>query len=414
MTRRAIERSGFTLVEVMLTTVLAAVLLVALWSLLSIYSKAFEGGHARTEQSQLARALLEQISTDVQSAIIAPPSVLPNAMQSTPPEPVAAVAVSVSAAPAPATVARPSTSAAPAVSSPSAKGSPGQGSSAPPIFGGSVGAATTPIPSPAHQEIATASLRPAGIYGTSSYLQLDVVQPAVVLPTTEEEDLAVIVPEAPPRADELRTIVYAFEEFTDPSNPEAIPETKLVRRELNWAQAHPAHGAEREVSRPLPAGTAATNDPLVPDEPSLESNVAQGAAPQEFTSATPTDGDGVPVMSETSVPEVLAFGLRYFDGTLWSEEWDSTSRRGLPVAIEVSLRLRSAGEPVEPEAVESQVQSGADVAKVAELKHPTRRLLIPLALANRPARPSDSLGKMQSVESREPFEAETPSGLDLP
>jgi hypothetical protein len=265
-----------------------------------------------------------------------------------------------------------------------------------------------------HQEIATASLRPAGIYGTSSYLQLDVVQPAMLPPQADEEALAVVDPEAPPRAEELRTIIYAFEEYTDPSNPAAVPETRLVRRELNWAQAHPAQGTERELSQPLLTGSTSTSDSLAPGEPSLESSFAQGAAPQEFVPAAPTEGELSPMIAETSVPEVLAFGFRYFDGTLWSEEWDSASRRGLPVAIEVSLRLRSADEPVEPETVESQVQSGADVDKVEELKHPTRRLLIPIALASRPARPSDSLGKMQSVESHEPFEAETPSGLDLP
>jgi hypothetical protein len=265
-----------------------------------------------------------------------------------------------------------------------------------------------------HQQIATASLRPAGIYGTSSYLQLDVVQPAMLPATTEDEDLAMVDPEAPQCAEELRTIIYAFEEFTDPSNPAAIPETRLVRRELNWAQAHPAQGMGREGSQPVLTGSTSTNDALAGDEPSLESSIAQDVARQEFAPAAPAEGELSPMISETSVPEVLAFGLRYFDGTLWSEEWDSASRRGLPVAIEVSLRLRSAGEPVEPEAVESQVQSSADVDKLEELKHPTRRLLIPLSLANRPARPSESLGKMQPVESREPFEAETPSGLASP
>ena len=128
MTRRASKFQGFTLVEVMLTTVLAAVLLVALWSLLSMYSKAFEGGHARTEQSQLARALLEQISTDVQRVLSAPPAYLPDGARRAPPPPVSgAVLVNVSTtSPAAPAVNSPIGSAAVAASRPSHQASPSQ------------------------------------------------------------------------------------------------------------------------------------------------------------------------------------------------------------------------------------------------------------------------------------------------
>ena len=64
-----IVRRGFTLLEVLLTSVLTATLLAGLWSLLSTYTKLFETGQTRTEQAQLVRSLMRQFSDDLRSAI---------------------------------------------------------------------------------------------------------------------------------------------------------------------------------------------------------------------------------------------------------------------------------------------------------------------------------------------------------
>ncbi len=63
------SRAGFTLIEVLLATMLMAVLVAALWNLLSTYMRLFETGHAKTEQSQLARTLLRQVECDLQAAL---------------------------------------------------------------------------------------------------------------------------------------------------------------------------------------------------------------------------------------------------------------------------------------------------------------------------------------------------------
>lgn len=44
--------------------------------------------------------------------------------------------------------------------------------------------------------------------------------------------------------------------------------------------------------------------------------------------------------------EVIGLQFMYFDGAGWTEEWDSTSMEGLPVAIEITLIL---GDPEQPE-----------------------------------------------------------------
>ena len=67
--RPQFDASGFTLLEILLATSLAVVLLLGLWSLFSTYTNLFETGQVKTEQSQLARALLEQVTDDLKSAI---------------------------------------------------------------------------------------------------------------------------------------------------------------------------------------------------------------------------------------------------------------------------------------------------------------------------------------------------------
>lgn len=68
--RRWLSRArGFTLLEVLLAAILSAVLLAVLWGVFSVYLRLFETGPAQTEQVQLARTLLQQLSDDLQSAI---------------------------------------------------------------------------------------------------------------------------------------------------------------------------------------------------------------------------------------------------------------------------------------------------------------------------------------------------------
>lgn len=63
------RRRGFTLVEMLLASALCSVLLLALWGLYSTYAELFERGQTRVEQSQLSRALLQQLADDLHSAI---------------------------------------------------------------------------------------------------------------------------------------------------------------------------------------------------------------------------------------------------------------------------------------------------------------------------------------------------------
>ena len=65
-------RAGFTLLEVLLTTLLASVVLVALWSLSDIYLKMFASGKRKIEETQLVRSLTAQLAKDVSQVIQLP------------------------------------------------------------------------------------------------------------------------------------------------------------------------------------------------------------------------------------------------------------------------------------------------------------------------------------------------------
>jgi prepilin-type N-terminal cleavage/methylation domain-containing protein len=408
MSHRHGQRPGFTLVEVMLTTVLAAVLLLALWSLLSMYSKAFEGGHARTEQSQLARVLLEQINTDLQNVLVTPQSTPPTAgpgPQLTSP---GAASGTVSPPQSPTTANSPSptsprASTAPAATTPSAttvsptaarpkSAAPAGPPAAPPSASPPLPNQPAPFGDPntlTGGDLATTSLRPAGLYGSATFLQIDVVQPAMLAPKKHDPEVQLLDPESPSQADELKTVIYTFEEYRDPANPTVEPTTRLVRQELSWAQAHPARGSERSLTD--------SREPLAPgptDSLTDSSGPAGLVSTKKFEPTQPEDPSGIDPLSEssefetgtaTTIPEVFEFALRYFDGAVWSEEWDSASRKSLPVAIEVSFRLQSPEEAAKPAGEETVKDAGVDLAKVEQLKHPLQRLLIPIALAPKSA-----------------------------
>ncbi len=53
----------------LLATALCSVLLAALWMLMSTYGELFDKGQQQVEQTQLCRALLEQMADDLRSAI---------------------------------------------------------------------------------------------------------------------------------------------------------------------------------------------------------------------------------------------------------------------------------------------------------------------------------------------------------
>jgi hypothetical protein len=391
---------------VLLTSVLAATLLAALWALLSMYLKLFDAGQAKVEQSQLIRTLFAQIETDLASVVQPPP-----------PVPVLPVLIpSVSSG----TSAPAASSAAPAGgNAPASAGTPASGSASP--SGGGAGRSPSgigpPIPQmaakfargggppatssprgmsphsgstspsgtestspsgsrfpaaakPGHGVTSTTSLRPGGVFGTETSLRIDVVQSAVVPVDVQFDEQRAPGDLGPSRAPELMTIVYTFEEVHEPGQPLGEPTMLLARREMAWEASHPARHGVRG------ADTQGSSD--IADRRGVASGVVD-----ELT-AVDTLTPGVENETTATIPEVAQFGIRYFDGTIWSPEWNSIERKALPVAIEIALELKPANEQGHQPAVEPAASEVTTRPPIA----PVHRLLMHLP-SGQPASPSN-------------------------
>ena len=110
------------------------------------------------------------------------------------------------------------------------------------------------------------------------------------------------------------------------------------------------------------------------------------------------------------VPEVIYFAMRYFDGSTFSDEWDSIARKGLPKAVEVTMQLRSYNES-DLASDGAAIGPGVDYEKVMQWKHPMYRLLIPLTAAGRaPGKGNPPIDEAR-LGAEDPLGADTNGGL---
>jgi prepilin-type N-terminal cleavage/methylation domain-containing protein len=246
-------RAGFTLVELLVASLIGAVLMTGLWTLLRTYERLFTGGEAKIERAQLVRTVLGQFAEDLQSAI------------------------------------------ADNASSPS---------------GGS------------------AAVRRFGLFGSAQALQVDVLQ---VLPAQglygslgSQRDRSGRA--RSPRVPELHTVQWRFETPEEKGRGGSAAWSGLVRRELDWdtpGAGGPGGGASRRGAASGPKG-----------------RMARGSGdPESFLRGRfEVEQDDPSILW---VPEVVDVDFRYFDGQGWSDQWNSLSRKSLPMAVAVTVRIRT-------------------------------------------------------------------------
>jgi type II secretory pathway pseudopilin PulG len=387
------NHAAFTLIEVLLTSVLAATLLAALWALLSMYLKLFDAGQAKVEQSQLIRTLFAQLETDLASVVQSPPPV--------PIVPVLIAAVP-SGASAPASGGNPASGNASSSGTGAGRSPSGIGPAIPQMAakfarGGDPSAAansrgfspsggsTSPsgsesadpngsrFPSrakPSQGVTSTSSLRPGGVFGTETSLRIDVVQSAIVPAAVQFDEQRAPGDLGPSRVPELMTIIYAFEETHAPGQPLGESTMLLVRRERAWEDSHPAKRGAR--------GADSQGSSDIADRRGVASGMID-----ELSAVDPLT-HGVESETTATVPEVAQFGIRYFNGVIWSTEWNSIERKALPVAIEIALELKHVNEQGHQPATEP---AASDVVARPPVM-PIHRLLVHLP-GGQAASPSD-------------------------
>ena len=331
------QHFGFTLLEVVIASVLTALLLAGLWSLLGIYSGLYEKGQSKTQHAQLVRSLQKQLADDLLSVSFA----------------------AVEKPPLPASNPSPGESNAETGTSmaPHATNTDDRSAAADQYVGsgtrnaGSGSRTTEPSPAdpvasvtyqPASPDIgSTAAPQRVGLVGTQNSLVLDVIVPVdpYVYASTERIESSDAVASAPTRVPELQRISYTFHgpDLLDP----ASPNSGLVRRQQKWEEAYAvgSPSARQGVPQLRPSADVDVADfspwTTVDERPVDDRRSSQTDEPRADMVDQPID----------RIPEVVDFQLRYFDGFAWRSQWNSRREKSLPVAVQVQFDLKQESEP---------------------------------------------------------------------
>ena len=312
---------GFTLLEVLLTSLLASVVLIALWSLSDIYMRLFVSGRNKIEETQLARSLTSQVARDVAQVVQRPEeprSDLPPARM-----PVMAMP-------------------------PMPRGA------RPGIMGLSGGPTAEMLPPPSRSGAESLNSGPNdlarsfddsvprfGLFGTSDALRLIILQ---IDPRTTRAptDLSEVLPEPGrlriPFASELRTVEYSVGESRESTELDQRHPPGLIRREWAWE-----HWIGIRSANLLSVGGTEAAEML----------------PKGAMGWTAEDAVAFENQEYLHVPQVKSLEFNYYDGDTWDIEWNSWERGRLPVLVEVLLEFEINAKPkkLAAEAEEAELAS---------------------------------------------------------
>ncbi len=288
---------GFTLLEVLLTLLLASLVLVALGMAVDFQLRVVDRGRGDVEEAQLARVLLHRIANDLRGAIPYDPLDIEGL--------VAEVIASTADSAEEAVEAYGDTGGTAGEDDSSRGGSSGESSEGSQDSAPDASDTETTEDSEFDETSGTGeSALPRttpGLYGESDWLQVDVGR----LPRLDQFDYLLTQSTGSTTVDRLsdvKTVTYYVippeDGAVDPQADLTESSTGLVRRELDRAVA--SYGSE--------AGQ--------PD----------------------TESDATPL-----APEVSAIAFRYSDGTEWLDSWDSGEAGALPAAVEITISIMPFG-----------------------------------------------------------------------
>jgi prepilin-type N-terminal cleavage/methylation domain-containing protein len=272
------RRKAFTLIELLLSLALAAVLVGLLGMVVRQYLRVAEASRTHVEECQIARNVLRGIADDLRSAV------LYASVDDATLEPLGDLAGGADL-----------TAIEGLGAASGASGAAGEAS-----------AATDDVEDEA-SSLASAAEPPSqpGLYGTQYDLVVDVAR----IPRVDEYE-AILLSEKPlaDRPSDVKTVAY------------------YVRDGVAAAGAD----ADVEINPQESAGLVRR---------ALDRAITTWAVDNGGVSDLDAQGD-------LFAPEVIALELRYYDGTEWLPDWDSSVRGGLPVAVEIAVALARDQQPV--------------------------------------------------------------------
>lgn len=281
---QASPRRAFTLIEVLITTVLTSVLLWGMWGVIGTYLDLFNKGERIAELSQLVRGLTQQLEADLKGVVP-----VFNKQQSE---------------------------------------ENSNSSSATNTFSQNDESASTLDTSDSvnsFQAGQSSSVVQFGLVGSSRTLRLDLIQ---MVPEKKVDEDSLDTEESEeksfqPKVSELRTVIYTFEKGHEWSPADNEPPPGFIRREMSWEEYLVMQSYSNQSS-----GDSSTES----TEKVLEQET-------EYDEDWPGNDEKV-----IWAPEIYNLKFRYFNGNIWLGEWNSYSSNSLPAAVEVVFAMESVND----------------------------------------------------------------------
>lgn len=287
------RRRGLTLLEVLLVLVLLAAVLGVVWQLVSLYSRHYEIGEKRMARTQLVRSISQILTDDLCSAV------------------------------------------------------------------------QDPIHPQMASDASADAIRRFGLRGDSTTLAIDVVEPNLLSDgATVEENRSYASTGGKPKGAQVPELKTIFYEFVPMGARESAADGGgyarkfgLSRRELDFETPE---GEEQPTGEEVIAGGGSqvigslsappkssfmTSDEMEEQMGELENQrLLSGLVPEEMPDlrAEPLTASQIAMEMDSGamwVPEVVECRFRYYDGNRWYDSWNSIERAGLPMTVEVTLRL---------------------------------------------------------------------------
>jgi prepilin-type N-terminal cleavage/methylation domain-containing protein len=283
-TNRRRTNRGLTLLELLLALALTSLIMAIIAMSLDVYMRTLDRRQAITEESQLARAILQQIANDLRSSVQVQTGDVEDGLAG--------------------------------LDGIDLLGGVGDllgGDAAGDLLGGS----DTDLEDLLMEEdlgvtedLATSMIPPAvpGLYGNQYQLQMDISR----LPRVEEYQ-------------RLMSLEDNFALTDIPSDVKTI---------TYYVQGQDALGME---------STAEELD-VVEDDIRLVNGLVRRHMDRAVTQFAADNGNTDALLNQGDViaPEVVSIEFQYWDGIMWLYDWDSEVEEGLPVAVEIRLYLKSA------------------------------------------------------------------------
>ncbi len=332
--KRTALRSGYTLVEMLIASVLVAALMSVVWGMMSMYNSYLTAGQSQAIEQQLVRSLMQMIENDLQSVSVTDTNT----------KVVSALAFSDTSL---TDMQQPSSPVLDPIAD-NATLVPEE----PSILAGLATGNTLAIPGGVSLIGNGSSVKLSieqRLYDDRSLLILDSPSTGIVASAGDVADpTAAVAPEGvqtfedsisvegvAPDVAEYQTVIWQFQA------PGMISGTQSLRAGLYRIQTNSLSlQAALSQQESLLENQSPDNETSV-DRMTLETLLYPPLDSQRET----TGGDASSEFQELDVPtfdlvpEVVSCRFEYFNGSAWASTWNSDEQQGLPLAIRIKLRL---------------------------------------------------------------------------